>query len=418
VKVLHFDCFAGISGDMALGALVDLGVDPGELVKELGKLGLEGWKLKFAADSRNGIAGLYALVDLGGSGDARDGEHFHNHEPHEHHEHGHHEHHHAHNSWKDIRSLIEKSSLRERAKKRALDIFRRIAEAESQVHGVPVEDIAFHEVGAMDSIIDIAGAAICLDILGPEKITAGAIELGGGTVKCAHGILPVPAPATQLLLRGLPVRTGGFDKEMTTPTGAAILASCVDEFVTGPVSFREIKTGIGIGGRKMDKPNMLRVSWRETGGVREASPWTEEGLTLMEANIDDMTGEELGFLMHMLFDSGALDVSFTPCTMKKSRPGVVVSVLGRRDGLDTLRETFFRHSSTIGFRETAVNRLSLRREEKTIPGPSGEVREKTVFLGGERLGSKIEFEDRARLAREKGVSLKEAGRLIRGGEER
>jgi uncharacterized protein (TIGR00299 family) protein len=415
VKVLHFDCFAGISGDMALGALVDLGVDPGELVKELGKLGLDGWKLEFTGDSRNGIAGLHALVDLSGSGGH---EHSHNHEPHEHHEHGHdHHEHHAHNSWKDIRSLIEKSSLREGAKKRALDIFGRIAGAESKVHGVPVEDIAFHEVGALDSIIDIAGAAICLDILGPEKITAGEIELGGGTVKCAHGILPVPAPATQLLVRGLPVRTGGFDKEMTTPTGAAILASCVDEFITGPVSFREIKTGIGIGGRKMDKPNMLRVSWRETGGVQEAGPWTEENLTLMEANIDDMTGEELGFLMERLFDSGALDVSFSPCTMKKSRPGVVVSVLGRRDSLDTLRETFFRQSATTGFRETAVNRLSLRREEKTIPGPSGEAREKTVFLGGERLGSKIEFEDRARLARERGVSLKEAGRLIRGGEE-
>jgi uncharacterized protein (TIGR00299 family) protein len=434
MKVLHFDCFAGISGDMALGAFVDLGVDPEELRNELEKLGLEGWKLEFNRDSRNGIGGVHALVDLGGSADHLTGEEDHHHKHHEHHTHHHdrherctdddHEHHHdhAHNSWKEIRSLIEKAPLREGAKKRALDIFGRIAEAESKVHGVPAEDIAFHEVGALDSIIDIAGAAICLDLLKPEKITAGEIELGGGTVKCAHGILPVPAPATQLLVRGLPVKTGGFDKEMTTPTGAAILASCVDEFITGPVSFREIKTGIGIGGRKLDKPNILRVSWRETQGSRRETDgaqsrlWTSEELILLEANIDDMTGEALGFLMERLFSSGALDVSFIPCTMKKSRPGVVVSVLGRPEGLDALRETFFRHSTTIGFREKAVNRLSLKREEKIFQSPLGEVREKTIFLGGERLGSKIEFEDRARLAREKDVSLDKAERLILGGE--
>jgi uncharacterized protein (DUF111 family) len=205
---------------------------------------------------------------------------------------------------------------------------------------------------------------------------------------------------------------------MTTPTGAAILASCVDEFITGPVSFREIKTGIGIGNRKLDKPNILRVSLRETRGSWSGAgrPWMSEELTLLEANIDDMTGEALGFLMERLFSSGALDVSFVPCTMKKSRPGVVVSVLGRPDGMDALREAFFRHSTTIGFRERAVNRLSLTREEKILQSPFGGAGEKTVFFGGERLGSKIEFEDRARLAREKGVSLDEAERLLRSGE--
>jgi uncharacterized protein (TIGR00299 family) protein len=266
----------------------------------------------------------------------------------------------------------------------------------------------------MDSIIDIVGAAVCLDLLQPEKITAGEIELGGGTVKCAHGILPVPAPATQLLVRGLPVRTGGFNKEMTTPTGAAILASCVDEFITGPVSFKEIKTGIGIGNRKMDKPNVLRVSWREMDMASGDRPWIREELTLMEANLDDMTGEALGFLMEKLFEAGALDVSFTPCTMKKSRPGVVVSVLGRLDRLDILRETFFCQSTTIGFRESAVSRLSLRREERTLSGSFGEAKEKTVFYGGEKSSSKIEFEDRAALARERGISLGEAERIIRG----
>ncbi|MDR0389182.1 MAG: LarC family nickel insertion protein, partial [Spirochaetaceae bacterium] len=276
MNTLHFDCFAGISGDMALGAFVDLGVDPHELEKELGALGLSGWRLDFVRDERNGITGTRAIVTLSdehGHHDHHDHEHdghnghghhdhdhehehdghhdhSHGHHDHEHHDHshGHHDHdhehhhhdhdheyhnhghhHHAHNSWKEIKSLIEKSGLRDGVKKRALDIFGRVAASESKVHGVPEDDIAFHEVGALDSIIDIVGAAICLDILKPERISSSAVELGGGTVHCAHGILPVPAPATLLLVQGLPVKTGGFDKEMTTPTGAAILASCVDE---------------------------------------------------------------------------------------------------------------------------------------------------------------------------------------------
>jgi uncharacterized protein (DUF111 family) len=202
---------------------------------------------------------------------------------------------------------------------------------------------------------------------------------------------------------------------MTTPTGAAILASCVDEFITGPVSFKEIKTGIGIGGRKMEKPNMLRVSWREMDSEPASGdkPWISEELTLLEANIDDMTGEALGFLMEQFFESGALDVTFTPCTMKKSRPGVTVSILGRREKLDAIRKTFFCHSTTIGFRETTVNRLSLKREEKTLSGPFGEAKEKTVFYGEKIVSSKIEFEDRAALARERGISLAEAERIIR-----
>jgi uncharacterized protein (TIGR00299 family) protein len=312
------------------------------------------------------------------------------------------------------------------AKKRALDIFSRVADAESLVHGVPVDEVAFHEVGALDSIIDIAGAAVCLDMLAPGCITASEIELGGGTVTCAHGVLPVPAPATQLLVRGLPVKTGGFNKEMTTPTGAAILAASVDRFiVTGEGSgiFREIKTGTGIGARKMDKPNILRVSLRES--AEDAAGQYAEPLVLLEANIDDMTGEALGFLMERFFDSGALDAVFVPVTMKKSRPGTLVSVLARPEKAGSLRECFFRYSSTIGLREIPVNRFCLRREERIVRGGFGEAREKLVFSGGapERSSSspdgekpfrsKIEFEDRARIARERRVSLDQAERIIR-----
>jgi len=289
-----------------------------------------------------------------------------------------------------------------------VDIFSRIARAESSVHGVCENDIAFHEVGALDSIIDIVGTAICLDILKPDRITCSEIELGGGTVKCAHGVLPVPAPATLILCKGLPVKTGGFAKEMTTPTGAAILASVVDEFITGGVSFTEISTGYGIGTRKLDRPNVLRISWREEKRAAAANtPWKTEELVSIEANIDDMTGEALSFLMEALFAAGSLDVSYQPCVMKKSRPGVLLHVLCGEDRLSEIRETLFRKSSTIGFRETLVRRLSLRREETP-----GAFRRKTVFYADEPLRSKIEYEDRARLAREKDISLEEAGRII------
>jgi pyridinium-3,5-bisthiocarboxylic acid mononucleotide nickel chelatase len=300
-------------------------------------------------------------------------------------------------------------------KNTSVKIFTRIAEAEAQVHGVPVEDITFHEVGALDSIIDIVGTAVCLDLLKPDRITASEIELGGGTVKCAHGILPVPAPATLILCRNLPVKTGGFQKEMTTPTGAAILAACVDEFITTG-SFTEIKTGYGIGTRKMEKPNVLRVSWREESSSSEKAekkaPWKTEELVMMEANIDDMTGESLGFLMDQLFEKGALDVTLTPCVMKKSRPGTVVSVLTRKEGLNTLRHVLFELSSTIGFRETLVNRLSLERQEKHLEGDFGKASVKVCYLGDKEIKSKVEFEDRSRVAKDNGLSLEEAERLI------
>jgi uncharacterized protein (TIGR00299 family) protein len=409
LKTLHFDCFAGISGDMTLGAFVDLGVDPDELRRELGKLGLEGWKLELSRDERNGISGIRAVVQDEHGHHRREGG-------------GGHSYPHEHRSWETIRTLIEKSALREGAKKRALDMFTRIAEAESQVHGIAVDEISFHEVGALDSIIDITGTAICLDMLKPERITASEIELGSGTVECAHGILPVPAPATALLLRGLPVKTGGFNREMTTPTGAAILAASVDAFlVSGKSSavFREIRTGVGIGTRKLDKPNILRLSWREEDPAL-APLWNTENLTLLEANIDDMTGEALGFLMERFFEAGALDVAFIPLLMKKSRPGTLVSVLGKPEKIDALRECFFLHSSAAGFREIPVSRLSLTRKETLIPGEFGTAREKTVFFGtnasGEEkpLRSKIEFEDRARVARELHISLEGAEKTIRG----
>jgi uncharacterized protein (TIGR00299 family) protein len=409
---------------MALGAFVDLGIDPGDLRARLGKLGVGGWTLDFAREERNGMYGVRALVRVDGEIDPEAHEHEHGHGPHDehHHEHEHehgphdeHHHGHAHSRWRDIRHLIAQSGLTDGAKQRALDIFLRVARAEAQVHGVPVDDVAFHEVGALDSIIDIAGAAICMDLLAPRRITASEVELGGGTVTCAHGTLPVPAPATALILRGIPVKTGGFHKEMTTPTGAAILAASVDEFFPpGKPSgvFVETQSGFGLGRRRLDKPNALRLSLRDAPGPEE-SPWRAEALTLLQANIDDMTGEALGFLMDRCFEAGALDVTFSSLVMKKSRPGVLVSVLAPPDRLAALRECLFVHSSTLGFREIPVNRLSLPRTESTVSGPFGKVTKKTARIGEGLLRSKIDYDDRANIARERGVSLDEAENIIR-----
>jgi uncharacterized protein (TIGR00299 family) protein len=390
---------------MTLGALVDLGVDKRAVLKELEALNLAGWSMDFVKEERCGITGTRAIVNI-------DDEDFS--AGHGHHGHG------ASNhvpcrAWRDIRFLIEKSGLSEGAKSRALAIFSRLASAEAEVHGVPVDEVTFHEVGALDSIIDIVGSAVCLDILKPDRITSSELELGGGVVKCAHGLLNVPAPATLKLCEGLPVRTGGFDKEMTTPTGAAILAVSVDEFIKG-AAFRHIKTAYGIGSRKLERPNVLAVSWREEAPAAKngaADGWIHEELTLIETNIDDMTGEALGFLMDRLFEAGALDVTFTGCVMKKSRPGVIAAILCTPERLSFLRRVLFEKSSAIGFRETTVRRISLPREQRTVKSGADAAGVKTVFVDEKKWRSKIEYRDRERLARERGVSLDEAEGIIR-----
>ncbi|MDR1363618.1 MAG: nickel pincer cofactor biosynthesis protein LarC [Spirochaetaceae bacterium] len=403
MKTLHFDCFAGISGDMTLGALVELGVDAKQLLKELDRLDLAGWSIDFIKDERCGITGTHAIVRTEEENNA----------PHGHHHDGHHS---SCRSWRDIRALIERSGITDGAKQRAMDIFSRIAAAEAEVHGVPVDDVTFHEVGALDSIIDIVGSAICLDILKPGRITASEIELGGGEVKCAHGIISVPAPATLKLCEGLPVRTGGFNKEMTTPTGAAILAASVDSFITG-ASFKQIKTAYGIGGRKLDKANVLAVSWREEPPAQNYPQtrdcWINEELITLETNIDDMTGEALGFFMDRLFDAGALDVTFTACTMKKSRPGVIVFILCPPSKIQTVRSAVFEKSSAIGFRETVVRRVSLPREQHLLKYSGGDAEIKTVFLDEKKRRSKIEYRDREKLACKDDISLDEAEDIIK-----
>lgn len=374
---------------MTLGALVDLGVQPSELRAELDKLNLKNWSLDFEPDERCGITGTRAIVRDLAAGEQ-----------------------HGHTHWSEIRTLIENSALSEGCKSRSLSIFQKLAKAEAEVHGTTVDDVAFHEVGAIDSIIDIVGAAICIELLKPDKITSSEVELGGGTVRCAHGELPVPAPATLKLCAGIPVRQSGFNVEMTTPTGAAILAACVDEFITC-ASWREIKSAYGIGGRKLDKPNVLRVSLRSdilsanavgTDAVgadklhETINGFNIEELYLIETNIDDMTGEGFGFLMESLFEAGALDVTFTPCVMKKSRPGTIVSALCASGKRAAIRETIFCRSTTIGLREIPLRRYSLPRKIKNDIKSSNLKNYTRV---------KTEYESRAAIARKKNIPLDE-----------
>ena len=387
LMTLHFDCFAGISGDMTLGALVGLGVPQEALERELRKLPLAPWHFEIASGERGGIAGLSVTVrEETGAG-------------------------HAHTHWSEIREMLASSALTAGTKRIALSIFTRLAEAEGKVHGVPADEVAFHEVGAVDSIVDIVGAAFCIDFLQPARITASELELGGGVVRCAHGTLPVPAPAVLELCRNLPVRSGGFDKEMTTPTGAAILAACVDQFVT-TARWRELKTAYGLGRRHLEKPNVLRASLRDEGAVPKDSAiaYLEEELVMLETSIDDMTGEAFGFLMESLFEEGALDVTLTPCVMKKSRPGTTLCALSRPETAGRLRDVLFARSTTLGVREYPLRRAALPRESAQLSPASG-ARVKTARLGG-RARSKIEYEDRARVARERNISLDEAARLL------
>ncbi|MDR2602770.1 MAG: nickel pincer cofactor biosynthesis protein LarC [Spirochaetaceae bacterium] len=403
MKTLHFDCFAGVSGDMVLGALVDLGVNEDELLTELKKLPLKGWSLNFSREERGGIYGTRAVVNADVKNASSGGGAGHSHE---------HDGEAPHNSWREIRRMLLESGLREDAKNTALRIFSRIAEAEASVHGVNCEDVCFHEVGAVDSIIDVAGAAVCLGILKPDRITAGPLELGGGSVKCAHGVLSVPVPAVLKLCEGLPVKTGGFNREMTTPTGAGILAVCADSF-TQTGAFTHLKTGWGVGARILDKPNVLCVSWRE----EEAAPgggsdFITETLYESRAAIDDMSAEELAFLSESLFKAGALDVSLSPCVMKKGRPGTEISALCDIKAFNGVKECFFQKSATLGLRVFKVERISLKRDIHEANTIYGKLRKKSVNRGGMET-FKIEYEDRLNFANKKNISLFQADVLLR-----
>lgn len=433
MKILYYDCFAGISGDMNLAAMIALGVEPGYLRAELSKLGLDQeFDLQISADSRHGIHGTRVDVVLRewaaphGHGHAHAHGHAHEHEHvhgHEHgHEHGHavgHAHrpearpgghdHGAQRNLAAIEAIIQGSALDPAVKKTSLDIFRRVAEAEARVHGKTMHEVHFHEVGATDSIVDIVGAAICHHRLGVDAVWASPVELGGGFVRCAHGVVPVPAPATVEILQGIPTTRGAVRQETATPTGAAILAALVDEFTATPALTTE-KTAYGIGHRDTDIPNVLRVqlarpaSSRPVGSVRQAR--------LLQCNIDDMTAEMLGATMDFLMENGAMDVHFTPILMKKNRPATCLSLLCSTADEERFKELLLRHTTTLGVKSVQLDKTVLDIAFERLDTPLGAVTMKNALLGGTVLRSKPELEDCRELARRHGIPLADVYAVI------
>ncbi len=399
---------------MNLGAMIDLGVDPAVLEAELGKLGLpEGaFSLSFERASRAGIGGTEARVNLPDGGERQ----VEDHGDCEHHDHcgRHHRHEHAHHSWRDIRELIENSSLSPRVRADALALFTRLAEAEGAVHGVPVAEVRFHEVGAVDSIVDLVGAAICWELLGIDAVSATPVELGGGTVVCAHGTLSVPAPATAMLARGMDVRLGGTDHEATTPTGMAILACKATQ--GRPVEGHVVACGVGVGHRdRACLPNVLRALILETGDAGRDVHEAE----LVEAlewacNIDDMSPERVAYLTEKLLDAGASDAWQEPIAMKKGRLAVKVCALCPPEREQAVRACFFRHSSTLGVRVARMAKYERARhiEAREVAGRAFRCK----VAEGVDAREKIEFDDLRAAAECEGVSLDEMERRWTRGE--
>jgi len=432
MKILYYDCFAGISGDMNLGAMIDLGIEADYLKRELSKLPVKGYTLQITRDIRKGISGtrVKVLIDdqrmqMIDNDDVHNHEHGHSHD-HEHglehshdHEHQHtrmHVHHQGeppthqphHNSFAEIKQLILSSRLNDRIKDISLAIFGKVAEAEAKIHNVPVGEVHFHEVGAVDSIVDIVGAAICLDKLDADAVYCSTVELGGGTVRCGHGTYPVPAPATAEIVKKMPVRTGTVTYEATTPTGAAILAACVNEY-TDQAEFSIVQTGYGIGAKDGEIPNVLRVFLCETGDVKEPD---KETSFIVECNIDDMNPELYDYITDSLFTAGAKDVYITPIIMKKSRPAVKLSVLCTKDAEALINEVLFKETSTIGVRKYRVDKTMLDRVIEIISTPLGDVRVKSAFYKGVCIKSKPEYDDCIKIAREKGIPVSQVYREV------
>ena len=399
---LYFDCFSGIAGDMTLGALLDLGVPEAAVRAELERLPLDGYRLSRERVQRGALFGtkIHVIVD----------EHHHDHHHHDHHEHeAHHHHdprhahgtHHHHRHYRDIRAMLEKH-LGGDVLARALAIFERIAAVEARLHGVSVAEVAFHEVGAVDSIVDIVGAAAALAWLAPSRVTSRRVPLGGGSVETAHGRLPVPAPATLELLAGAEVEAGG-DSELTTPTGAGILAASVSGYGTMP-PMRVVGVGWGAGDRELpDRPNLLRV----VAGVRAAADGAgSDDVAVVEANIDDMNPELCEPLLEALFAAGAVDAWFTPIVMKKSRPALTVAALCPPSARDAVAAAMLRESTTIGVRFSTRQRRVLPRRIVEVDTPWGKVKVKVAGEGPEANGAP-EYESCRTLAAAAGVPVKQ-----------
>ena len=386
MKTLYLDCGMGAAGDMLTAALLELFPDPDAFIEKLNAIGVPHVVFERATVQKCGITGTHISVRV-------DGEEEHEH----HHDHGHH---HAHHSLADIEAVIRALHVSETVQNNALAVYRLIADAESRVHGCPVTDVHFHEVGTFDAIADVTAVCLLMELLHPDQVLASPVHVGSGTVRCAHGVLPVPAPATALLLKGVPCYGGEIQGELCTPTGAALLRFFVRSFGPMPV-MRVNGIGYGMGTKDFPRANCVRAMLGET----ERSD-TEIMLEL-SVNVDDMTAEQIGFASERLFEAGAVEVYTIPIGMKKSRPGTLLRAICAPDRREAVVSAFFRHTSTLGVREAETRRYVLDRRVEERSTSFGPVRVK-IAEGYGVTREKIEYEDLAAIARERGLSLKEA----------
>ena len=384
MKTLYFDCFAGASGDMILGAMVAAGVDPNYLRTQLSTLPVTGFNISFETVNRSGLSATYARVETA------------------------HEHKHRHLS--DIKQIIDGSSLSDSVKQRAVQIFTRLAEAEARVHNEPVDHVHFHEVGALDAIVDVVGAAICFDALKIDRFVCSPLHVGSGMVKMAHGQFPIPPPAVAELLKGVPFYATDIKGELLTPTGAVIITTVCGEF--GPIpQMATAVVGYGAGTREYpDFPNVLRVLIGETEGAGA----TDERLWMLETNLDDASPQIVGHVMDRVLELGALDCFFTPVQMKKNRPGVLLSVLCSREEKEAVMKLLFMETTTLGIRSYEVSRRALERSVVRVETQYGPIDVKVAHLDGRVVNEMPEFEQCREAATKANVPLKvveEAARL-------
>jgi len=422
MKILYLNCGMGAAGDMLTAALYELLDDKEGFINELNALGIPGVEYRAEPAEKCGIAGTRMRVFVNGEEEGIPHEHEHHHDhahdhdhDHEHghehkhnhdneHEHGHgHHHHHEHRGMQEIEGIISGLPVSDRVKENASRVYGLIAEAESAAHGVPVTEIHFHEVGAMDAVADVTAVCLLMEKLGADKIVASPVRVGTGHVRCAHGILPVPAPATEHILRGVPVYGGEYRGELCTPTGAALLKTFVDEYSDMPLMTIE-KTGYGMGKKDFPAANCVRAI------VGEAVAPSNNEVTELFCNLDDMTPERIGFAVEKLLDEGALDVYTVPVGMKKSRPGTMLCVMCSCEDREKFVRLIFAHTTTIGIRESVSRRYTLDRRTETVSTQAGDVRIK-ISEGYGVARKKIEYDDLARIAREMGISVDEAQRL-------
>jgi len=383
MRVCYFDCFSGISGNMVLGALIDIGLPECILLEEVAKLGVEPFDIEVKRNERMRIYGTHVKVrGRGNEGPQR--------------------------SYREIKRMIKESPLDLPVKERSLDIFHRLAAAEAKIHGEKIDEVHFHEIGALDSIVDVVGAAVGMNHLAIERVFASRIPVGSGFVHGQHGRLPVPAPATLEILKGIPIYSSSLNEELVTPTGAAILTSLSASFGNIP-EMRIEKVGYGVGDRVFEgMPNVLRIILGEGDG-----PWDGDRVWVVETDIDDMSPEIYGYLMEKLPEAGALDVTFTPIQMKKNRPGITIKALCYEAEVDVIIDTLFRESTSIGVRLYSVRRAKLSRRTEEVETKYGTVKLKvSTDHRGRIINVMPEYEDCRRIAEAMGIPLKEVYREI------